>query len=209
MHSLSRGRIVGYTVSVSVSISALSVSGGYLPDTGTPQSSLSTGLCNLCMVVVGYWVSFGLVRCWIVLLWCCWWMDLLSGGLFWTLIGEGNNCREHRIVQSVLTVSHRAAKMYYTICANWLAQSSQNGVCELTHTADRPKIQSGIFLEIEILFSSQNFLSWGNFGHQILATKILFVRKLATNREARKVLEPLCECELIAFACEIWAAPPV
>ena len=49
MHSLSRGRIVGYTVSVSVSISALS--GGYVPDTGIPQSSLSTGLCDLCMVV--------------------------------------------------------------------------------------------------------------------------------------------------------------
>ena len=49
MHSLSRGRIVGYTVSVSVSISALS--GGYVPDTGTPQPSLSTGLCNFCMVV--------------------------------------------------------------------------------------------------------------------------------------------------------------
>jgi hypothetical protein len=49
MHSLSRGRIVGYTVSVSVSISALS--GGYVPDTGTPQSSLSTWLCYLCMVV--------------------------------------------------------------------------------------------------------------------------------------------------------------
>ncbi len=49
LHSLSRGRIVGYTVSVSVSISALS--GVYVPDTGIPQSSLLTGLCNLCMVV--------------------------------------------------------------------------------------------------------------------------------------------------------------
>ncbi len=49
MHSLSRGRIVGYTGSVSVSISALS--GGYVPDKGTPQPSLSTGLCNLCVVV--------------------------------------------------------------------------------------------------------------------------------------------------------------
>jgi hypothetical protein len=67
----------------------------------------------------------------------------------------------------------------------------------------RPKNQRGIILEIEILFSSQNFLSFGNFGHhilatkfwppnfghQILATKFLFVRKLATNREARKILK--------------------
>ncbi len=35
-------------MSVSVSISALS--GGYVPDKGTPQPSLSTGLCDLCMV---------------------------------------------------------------------------------------------------------------------------------------------------------------
>ena len=43
------GRIAGYTVSVSVSICALS--GGYVLINGTLQSSLSTGLCNLCMVV--------------------------------------------------------------------------------------------------------------------------------------------------------------
>jgi hypothetical protein len=49
MHSQSRGRIVGYTVPSSVSISALS--DGYVHDKGTPQSSLSTGLCNLCVVV--------------------------------------------------------------------------------------------------------------------------------------------------------------
>ena len=170
MHSLSRGRIVGYTVSVSVSISALS--GGYVPDTGIPQSSLSTGLCDLCMVVGRLLGDFLVGSCWIVLLWCCWWVNLLSGGLFWTLLGEEQ-------LQSTQDCA---------ISANWLTQSSQNvlcNLCELTRTEQpkwsvqtdshsgtlRPKIQSGIFLEIEILFSSQNFLSWGNFGHQILATK--------------------------------------
>ena len=44
-----RGMIAGYTVLVSVFISALS--GGYVPDKGTPQSSLSTGLWDLCVVV--------------------------------------------------------------------------------------------------------------------------------------------------------------
>ena len=84
----------------------------------------------------------------------------------------------------VQTNLHRADRMDCAICVKWLAQSSQNvlyNLCELnctekpkrsvwtdSHSSQlRPKIQSGIFLEIETLFSSPNFLSGGNLGNKI------------------------------------------
>jgi len=81
--SLLTGMIAGYTVSVSVSICALS--GGYVLINGTLQSSLSTGctnfaLClelfhgpsqqgctNFVLSLVGYWVSLWLVGLWVYL----------------------------------------------------------------------------------------------------------------------------------------------
>ncbi len=74
-----------------------------------------------------------------------------------------------------------------------LAQSSQNGVCELTHTAasSGQKFKVAYFWKLKYCFLAKFFSV-----EEMLATKFLFVRKLATNREARKILEPLCECEL-------------
>ena len=217
MHSQLRGRIVGYTVPSSVSISALS--GGYVHDKGTPQSSLSTGLCDLCMVVgrllgrfvVGLmldslvvderaraYAPFHRTLSIVVTESLC----AVPSNAFhrshllrrhlrrrwqqWT----SRSLNKYSLLTSFLgplcvrTDSHRADKMNCAICANWLAQSSQNvlyNLCKLNCTEQPkwslqtdshrsqlwPKIQSGVFLEIEILFSSPNFLSWGNFGHQI------------------------------------------
>ncbi len=132
MHSPLRERIVGYTVSVSVSISALS--GAYVPDTGTPQSSLSTGLCDLCMVVgrlLGeFWVG-SMMDSFVVMLlvgeFVVWWLVLDSHwrGIIAGYTGLWNQCylthteQQKCIKQSVQTDLHRAAKME---CANSLAQ---------------------------------------------------------------------------------------
>ena len=157
MHSQSRGRIVGYTVSSSVSISALS--GGYVHDKGTPQcivKSERTELHRAAKKECANWLAQ---------------QPALAKKCF-----LGPLC--------VQTDLHRADKMDCAICANWLAQISQNvlyNLCELNCTEQpnwsvqtdsrssqlRPKIQSVVFFEIEILFSSRNFLSGGNFGHQI------------------------------------------
>ncbi len=73
-------------------------------------------------------------------------------------------------------------------------------MCELTRTTERSgqKFKVAYFWKLKYCFLAKIFSveenlttkCWPpNFGHQILATKFLFVRKLATNREARKILK--------------------
>jgi hypothetical protein len=68
-------------------------------------------------------------------------------------------------------------------------------VCKLTRTAERSgrKFKVAYFWKLKYCFLAKKIQLrkiWPpNFGHQILATKFLFVKKLATNREARKILK--------------------
>ena len=89
-------------------------------------------------------------------------------------------------------------------------------MCELTRTAasSGQKFKVAYFWKLKYCFLAKIFSVEEN-----LATKFLFVRKLATNREARKILkfgEELWMCKdelgrdlsLFGFACGFWAAPP-
>ena len=114
---------------------------------------------------------------------------------FWGLYVCKLTCTEQTewIVQSVWNDSHRAAKMYCTICANWIAQRSQNGVCELTRTAasSGQKFKVAYFWKLKHCFLVLIFSV-----EEIWATKFLFVKKWDTNRAARENLKPVCEWKL-------------